>query len=422
MLIRFIRVSHYRREHAPLRKYLPSDITITQMHKYFIEKHNNVDCSYYTYRAFVRDRMKISFAKLGHEECEQCEVFGQHDLTHTKNSLDLDKCDICKKWNAHIKKATEARKKYREDGESTTEWTPMKICVSADLQKVIMLPRIDTFKQVLFTQRIIAFNESFVAVGKHQQTLGPSAVIWHKGLAGRKKEELCSAFHKYLLSQRDVLSIKIWLDNCAAQNKNWTLFSFLAHIINSSDIAANVLEIYFFEPGYSFMSADSFHHQVEQSMNSYGSSLNTGAGGKIYDFNDFQGAIEQVKMKNVKVLSMELSDFRDWKDHSSLMKIKKYSPRPYLSDIVKLKFERGSFSLWYSNEYNSHYTEVNFLTAKYLKNLTEPNVRSQSQSVTKSRKADIIKKLCPLMPENRRHFWEELPVSNEATNLSQDID
>lgn len=261
-----------------------------------------------------------------------------------------------------------------------------------------------------------------MAVGKHQKNLSPSAVIWHEGLAGRKKEELCSAFHKYLLSQRDVLSIKIWLDNCAAQNKNWTLFSFLAHIINSSDIATNVLEIYYFEPGHSFMSADSFHHQVEQSLNSYCSSSKTGAGGKVYDFNDFERVIEQVKVKNVKVLSMELRDFRDWKDHSSLMKIKKHSPRPYLSDIVKLKFERGSFNLSYSYEYDSQYTELNFLTAKYLKKPTEPNVRSQFRGVTKSRKSDIIKKLCPLMPENRRQFWEELPVSNEVADLSQDID
>ncbi|CAH1106894.1 unnamed protein product [Psylliodes chrysocephalus] len=118
-----------------------------------------------------------------------------------------------KKWNVHIKKAKEARRKYREDADST-EWTTSNICVSADLQKVIMLPRIDTFKQVLFTQRIIAFNESFVGVGKNQKSVGPAAVIWHEALAGRKKEEICSVLHKYLLSQRDVLTIKIWLDNC----------------------------------------------------------------------------------------------------------------------------------------------------------------------------------------------------------------
>lgn len=114
--------------------------------------------------------------------------------------------------------------------------------------------------------------------------MGPAAVIWHEALAGRKKEDICSVFHQYLLSQRDVLTIKIWLDNCVAQNKNWTLFSFIAHIINSSDIAANIIEISYFEPGHTFMSADSFHHQVEQSLNSYDSASKTGGGGKVYDF------------------------------------------------------------------------------------------------------------------------------------------
>lgn len=38
------------------------------------------------------------------------------------------------------------------------------------------------------------------------------------------------------------------------------------------------------------MSADSFHHQVEQSMNSYGSISRDPAGGKIYDFNERKGS------------------------------------------------------------------------------------------------------------------------------------
>lgn len=249
--------------------------------------------------------------------------------------------------------------------------------------------------------------------------MGPSAVIWHEALAGRKKEELCSTFHKYLLSQRDAVSIKIWLDNCAAQNKNWTLFSFIVHIINSLEIATNDIEICYFEPGHTYMSADSFHHQVEQSLNSYGSN---GDGGKVYDFNDFQCAIEQVKVKNVKVLTMELTDFKDWLDHTSLQKIKKHSPRPYLSEIVKLKFQRGSYNMWYSYEYDAAYTELNFLTAKYLKQLILPQSRLRCRGITKSKKDDILKKLCPLMPQNRRHFWELLPISDEVVDLIKETD
>lgn len=140
-------VSHYRREHAPNRLYLPSDVTIQFMYDDFREKYPNVNCSYYTYRSVVVDDMKISFTKLGHEECESCEVLKQHNPDHKKDLLDPN-CEECKSWNKHILRAESARKCYRKDAESK-EWLPKKrMCISVDLQKVVMIPRIDTFKQV----------------------------------------------------------------------------------------------------------------------------------------------------------------------------------------------------------------------------------------------------------------------------------
>lgn len=116
--------------------------TIKQMHE-------NVDCSYFTCRAFVRNQMQISFIKLGHEECEQCRVFKQHDNTQNKNKLDLDKYGICKKWNAHIQNATNARKKYRED----TDRMETNGIILADQYKVVMLSHINTFKQLSFKKQ-----------------------------------------------------------------------------------------------------------------------------------------------------------------------------------------------------------------------------------------------------------------------------
>lgn len=60
--------SHYRREHAPLRRYLPTDITIKSMYENFKQKHQNIQLSHYLYREVVSS-FNISFAKLGHEEC-----------------------------------------------------------------------------------------------------------------------------------------------------------------------------------------------------------------------------------------------------------------------------------------------------------------------------------------------------------------
>lgn len=69
--------SHYRREHAPHRLYLPSDVTISKMFNLFIDQKPLKPCSYEYYRKVV-DKLNISFTKLGHEKCEGCEIFIQH--------------------------------------------------------------------------------------------------------------------------------------------------------------------------------------------------------------------------------------------------------------------------------------------------------------------------------------------------------
>ena len=61
-------VSHYRREHAPLRKYLPSELSIREMYDDFNEKSSGL-IHYSTYQKVVQS-MNIGFGKLGEEECE----------------------------------------------------------------------------------------------------------------------------------------------------------------------------------------------------------------------------------------------------------------------------------------------------------------------------------------------------------------
>jgi len=46
-------VSHYRREHAPNRRYLPNDLTVRSMHDDYLEKFPDNPCSYETYRKCV---------------------------------------------------------------------------------------------------------------------------------------------------------------------------------------------------------------------------------------------------------------------------------------------------------------------------------------------------------------------------------
>lgn len=126
-------ISHYRREHAPLRKYLPSDITIRAMHKNFLLQHK-VNISYELYRKVVA-RMNISFSNLGHEECFVCESFRIHCMStgHQKNNNSED-CDVCTSFSKHQDGYRKAREEYKLDSGKKDG-----LYVSADLQKVKIL-------------------------------------------------------------------------------------------------------------------------------------------------------------------------------------------------------------------------------------------------------------------------------------------
>lgn len=392
-------ISHYRREHAPNVRYLPRDVNINFMFKDFCKKNQDIQISYELYRKIISEQ-NIHFTKLGNEECEQCERFRLHNPEHTKENI-VAECEFCSTWEVHHCRVEAARKLYKEHAEMTFDNDTF--CVSADLQKVIMLPRMDMFKAVIFTRRLTAYNESFVPVGKKQRKRQPFAVLWHEAITTRKKEDLISAFYQFFLHNRDVKNIIIWLDNCSAQNKNWCLLTFFVHIVNSKNVALENLTVNFFEPGHTFMSADSFHHQVELSLKKQK---------KTYDFQDFVDAVATSNSGKVDVKSMTISDFYKWKDCHSAVKINKNSPKPILHDIVQLEAKRGSFNINFKTSFNSNYENLDFIKKSSLKSIpSEPVPLREEVGIDKRKKEDLLKCLGPLIDKNRLIFYENLPVT-----------
>lgn len=89
-----------------------------------------------------------------------------------------------------------ARKKYENDADNQTQKknNPDTLIFAVDLEKVIMLPRMEEFKTVMFCPRLIVFNQSFVPIGdKHVHDMGLTfAALWHEAISGRKKEDIVS--------------------------------------------------------------------------------------------------------------------------------------------------------------------------------------------------------------------------------------
>lgn len=347
-------ISHYRREHAPLRRYLPSDVTVTVMYEDFMKKNPSIKCCYQTYRKFICD-LKISFTKLGEEQCEICEMHSISQHSEGNEASPACECDECNQWRQHIARAREARDLYKSD--STAQWSTDYSVRSVDLQKVIMLPRMPGIKSAVFTKRIIAFHETFTTVGKMKIVKSKKrtiSVVWHEGTAGRKAEEITAAFIKAMKFERDCKHIVYWLDNCSAQNKNWCLYTSLVSLVNSHDVDAEDITLKYFEAGHTFMSADSFHHGVEQQMRKQ-------PDGSVYDFDDFCDVIKTTNSGKVDVMIMNYGDFIKFSPAQCQRKLKG-SNRPMLSDIVEVQLKRGSRHLHYKTSYSQcQYSSFDFL-------------------------------------------------------------
>ena len=142
--------------------------------------------------------------------------------------------------------------------------------MSVDMQKVIVLPRLEGVKTCVFTQHLVTFHETFAPLGNKSKDIRKRPVISpvsHEALSGRNAEDLASAYVKVFCSDhlRDVDSTVFYVDNCSAQNKNWTLFTVLVSTVNAAT-GPQTVTLRYLEKSHTFMLADSYHASAESAM------------------------------------------------------------------------------------------------------------------------------------------------------------
>lgn len=373
-------ISHYRRKHAPNRKYLPPDVTINAMHTDYKTNNSHASASYETYRRIVRG-MNISFAKTGGEVCEQCDDFNQnHKLLHADFD---DECSICQDQREHNKNAIEARAQYRHNATSPD---PETTYLSADMQKVQLIPRMPHVKTSFFTSRLLVFHETFAPLGELQSELDHNkrvfACVWHEATTGRSAADVASAFHAAIDQHQSTPNLKIWLDNCTSQNKNWYLFTTLVRIMNTLTTYPDTVELLFLEKGHTFMSADSFHGHVEKYI------MRKACTRPICDFDDFKSALECCGVAP-KVHQLDAGNVRQW---DSGVSKGKGVPKIPLSKVKVALFEKGNtlgMRVKLSHSQEEEYTDYPFLkknTVEEVVNKVLPPVLQKDRGISNEKK------------------------------------
>ena len=307
------------------------------------------------------------------------------------------------------------RKLYQEDAVQSELLPSNTSFLSVDLQKVKMLPEIPGIKSAVFTSRIACYNERFSPLGKGNGS-NSRALLWYQGMQNRNDEDITSAYLR-LINEEEYHkrpNFVLWMDNCSSQNKHWTLFSvlvaYMRHLPATSWLETITLK--YFEPGHTFMSADSFHAQVEKQFKRKP---------KLFDFNGYVSCVAVAG----RVIKMQEEDFFCFESGLS-EKIQSKASRPLLSDVYVVQVRRDDISLYFKTDpLADEFYSTDFLKLKIMK-LIKDRTYFNSVSVkpvcgTKaSRKSGILTKLCTLMPQSKRLFWENLPANDSLEDNVQE--
>lgn len=392
-------LSHYALENAPKRRYLDVNITIIDMLKDFNVKHEQ-KVSYELYRK-VFDTQNIGYSRPSQDECPTCIKADGHE----HDSLAADNaCKACIDISRHKTIAQEAREDYQRD--ATKKWETYEEVFAVDMQKVIMLPKMNV-KEHFFISRLTVFNETFASLAGGEDI----CILWHEGIAGRDASDVMSAYYRAIQRASHANSFLFWVDNCSAQNKNWTLFSGLVSLVNC-DYGPELITIKYFEPGHTYMRADSVHGCIGKAMKKEEQILN---------WEDFTTLVNNASKTTVAVEMVNSYVIPDYHRQAT-----RKLPLPLLKDVRVVQFKKGFTALKYKerNREDEEFQSVEFMKQKIRRqtNALWTGEIKKPRGMQVEKKRVIVEKLLPLMPPRKREFWSTMATSEESVDLTSDRD
>lgn len=244
------------------------------------------------------------------------------------------------------------------------------------------------------------------------------ACTWDESTAGRSANDITSTFQKVILHYSKMKKITFWMDNCAAQNKNWNLFLHLILLVNCKEVEVQEITLKYFETGHTFMAADSYHAAVEKKMK-------TKAPVTIDDFKDVLECAE----KNVTVFQMHHQDFFETRLQISQYALKNIHPRPYMDKMKQVVIQKGSYALKYGDSLNmgAVLDSVMLFTKKQLKVVSSTgfdlfqdlHFKQLPRGIELKRKTALLKVILPVIEEDKKEYWKTL-AEKETSDTDED--
>lgn len=257
------RQSHYSLKDSS-KIYLPEDLNISKMHRMYLEKFPNFPTSYESYRTIFMTTFNISFGYPRTDTCSICDEYlakkkslltqitsltTPHSFVKQGLESEVNKISLANKL--HKIKAQEFYKRKRQAKQSSQK-TFMTEAICMDFAKNLPTPNIST-NDVYYKRQLSVYSFNI-----HVLSNSKSIFYMYPETVGRKgSDEVCSMLHHFVYNFLDerVRHLEIFCDSCGGQNKNYTVFRYIHHLVHVQK-KIDSIKVSFPIRGHSYMECD----------------------------------------------------------------------------------------------------------------------------------------------------------------------
>jgi len=317
------RESHYGRGKS-VRGYLPPTLSVKRM--WIMWKAERVKekkrvCSYQKYWDIFVKKFNLGFGNPRTDVCSLCESL------RVKIRMEQNSCQRQKLITEHRLHKLRAQRFYQElrstrDGEIT---------VCFDMEQNQPLPKLPV-SEVFYARQVWIYNLTVMIKEDHQGKDNTHIYTWLETEAGRGANEVCSAVLdfitwldvRYAAEGKTGLTLRLFSDACASQNKNTIMITVLSRFIEKSKVFQKVVH-YFPIRGHSFLPPDRVFGRIEQRLrktekivcpkeyhtifSEYGTVMKWGVDWQVKDFKSVSKTILKsklpVKLQEQKVVTVD---------------------------------------------------------------------------------------------------------------------
>lgn len=267
--------SHYSRNSNSNRKYLSPTLSISQMHKLYIEECTAKELpkqyfiKYGVYANTFSTKFNLSFGQPRSDTCATCDA-NEADENHKikyRQAFEQQKVD---------------RQRAKSDGNV--------VYLSIDLQQVMVLPKLTTSK-AFYLRQLAFYNCGIHSIAANGAT--PFMMTWTENVAKRGSNEILSCLLDFVHSIEPKKHLIAWSDSCAGQNKNFNLIAFYQYLILHKYF--EVIDHKFPEVGHSYLDSDRDFGRIEKVLKKHET---------IYSPEEYRSHIKSALPAKAKVVDM----------------------------------------------------------------------------------------------------------------------